>query len=667
MGNTCTKEESAATAPEIKNARASRAFKSGNFSGWAYGAPGNGPDDDDLVSTNSHVSTSPELSRLIQRMRAGKPITRQEANHVAELQMLCTPYLDALHSTEDTAATHYISPATNAPFRAQSRVSMLECIEIPVDGSFSYNGELPSQQSNNAPAAVPNKGGWKTTHVQSNASYGGGVAKPRSKSLLSVSDALPVESEKAFPAIRLNDNSASLSANSLRLFTQVGPRPSKLYMNSSTLIQSVESASVTDSASITAVQITDPAFLKLIEESNRAVKRRWLLYRCWSSVMDRESTGLETSFVELLHQAGARIIGTARVDLFTNLVARKNLFMDAMLKLFEQGLDNVDSVYLLHQIGARHVAYGLTRQDYEAYMGPFVRTVVACAHPSTMDGVVRHLLREFWQSATRMMMEGAVEQQGSQSMKHAPKSSPFALLFTDIEGSTGLWEGQPAMMETAVDQHHRLMRDLIQEHNGYEVKTIGDSFMIAFKSLADAVTFALRTQLEFLRASVEGLVVDGTTTEASGPGNLWNNAALRVRIGLNWCTDATPKFDNVYKRYDFYGNDVNTCARVQDAACGGQILVSESTLQAINALGPELEIQSSTFGGMTSLSGVMAAGGSKTRAQASLRDVLGSSLHMEGADLKGLSEPVTLHSIFPKVLAGRIYGRRKKDIFASHE
>ena len=548
-------------------------------------------------------------------MRAGKSLTQPEAAIVTEIFMLAPPYVEAVEGQagDPTGCTVIaVTPRSVSPGAAS--YSLLEYASSTTADS---NGDLPYG------AAQPSTGQC-----------------PRN-----------TFSKRAAAESGLERGQQSVTDISLRIANR-GPRPSNY------------SVVTGETTSIATIQITDPAFLKLIEESNRAVKRRWLLYRCWSSVMDRESTGLETSFVELLHQAGARIIGTARVDLFTNLVARKNLFMDAMLKLFEQGLDNVDSVYLLHQIGARHVAYGLTRQDYEAYMGPFVRTVVACAHPSTMDGVVRHLLREFWQSATRMMMEGAVEQQGSQSMKHAPKSSPFALLFTDIEGSTGLWEDQPAMMETAVDQHHRLMRDLIQEHNGYEVKTIGDSFMIAFKSLADAVTFALRTQLEFLRAPVEGLVVDGTTTEASGPGNLWNNAALRVRIGLNWCTDATPKFDNVYKRYDFYGNDVNTCARVQDAACGGQILVSESTLQAINALGPELEIQSSTFGGMTSLSGVMAAGGSKTRAQASLRDVLGSSLHMEGADLKGLSEPVTLHSIFPKVLAGRIYGRRKKNVFA---
>ena len=402
----------------------------------------------------------------------------------------------------------------------------------------------------------------------------------------------------------------------------------------------------------------DPQLQRLIAESIKTVKRNWLMQRCWATIVDRENTGLEVSFVKLLHVAGSRIVGMERFDLFANLVERRQLFMDMMTQLFQTGLDATSSVYMLHQLGARHVAYGLTRQDYEAYTGPFVRTVVACARPGTVTPLVRSLMRKFWQRATEMMLEGAAQSRGSLSLKQAPKGAPFAIVFTDIEGSTSLWENQPVAMEMAVDEHHKLVRDLIHDHNGYEVKTIGDSFMIAFKGLADAVTMALRLQVELLRASIEGLVIDGDRCEASGPPEVWNPSAVRVRVGVHWCTDATPKFDVVYKRYDYYGNDVNIASRVQDAACGGQVLVSEATLSALQQLGEDLEARTEHCGRM-----VDRIHSKSAHNKASLNDVLQTSTYMADAELKGVSEPITLHSLYPKVLEGRVYGKRKKDVF----
>eukprot|EP00658_Telonema_sp_P-2_P015255 TRINITY_DN15866_c0_g1_i1.p1 TRINITY_DN15866_c0_g1~~TRINITY_DN15866_c0_g1_i1.p1 ORF type:complete len:155 (+),score=28.78 TRINITY_DN15866_c0_g1_i1:110-574(+) len=121
-------------------------------------------------------------------------------------------------------------------------------------------------------------------------------------------------------------------------------------------------------------------------------------------IRDRD-TGLETSFVELLHIEGGKVIGTERYDLFTNLVARRRMFMDMMTKLFEVGLKDSEAIHLLRELGARHVSYGLTKEDYVAYTDPFVITVEACARSSTINPLVKHLLREFWQRATSIMLE----------------------------------------------------------------------------------------------------------------------------------------------------------------------------------------------------------------------------------------------------------------------
>eukprot|EP00667_Euglena_gracilis_P002849 EG_transcript_2857 len=77
---------------------------------------------------------------------------------------------------------------------------------------------------------------------------------------------------------------------------------------------------------------------------------------------------------------------------------------------------------------------------------------------------------------------------GQRNNRSAPKdpSQPFCVLFTDIQSSTTLWASIPDVMAGALDTHHRLIRRLIARHQCYEVKTIGDSFMCATKSPAQA-------------------------------------------------------------------------------------------------------------------------------------------------------------------------------------
>src|SRR5512134_815047 len=72
------------------------------------------------------------------------------------------------------------------------------------------------------------------------------------------------------------------------------------------------------------------------------------------------------------------------------------------------------------------------------------------------------------------------------------------LLFTDIEGSTRLWETQEAAMQTALARHDELLRYLIQSHHGQVFKTVGDAFCAAFATAVDAVAAALEAQRALL-------------------------------------------------------------------------------------------------------------------------------------------------------------------------
>src|SRR3989442_2990229 len=68
------------------------------------------------------------------------------------------------------------------------------------------------------------------------------------------------------------------------------------------------------------------------------------------------------------------------------------------------------------------------------------------------------------------------------------------LLFTDIEGSTRLWEAHAAAMRAALARHDALLRHCIRDHHGHVFKTGGDAFCAAFHTASDAFAAALDAQ-----------------------------------------------------------------------------------------------------------------------------------------------------------------------------
>jgi class 3 adenylate cyclase len=68
------------------------------------------------------------------------------------------------------------------------------------------------------------------------------------------------------------------------------------------------------------------------------------------------------------------------------------------------------------------------------------------------------------------------------------------LLFTDIEGSTRLWEANPAAMRAALERHDALVRHCVDDHDGHVFKTGGDAFCAAFHTASDAFAAALDAQ-----------------------------------------------------------------------------------------------------------------------------------------------------------------------------
>ena len=130
-------------------------------------------------------------------------------------------------------------------------------------------------------------------------------------------------------------------------------------------------------------------------------------------------------------------------------------------------------------------------------------------------------------------------------------------LFTDIEGSTKLWEKSPRGMQVALTRHDALLWEAIEGHGGFVFKTVGDAFCAVFPTALGALESALAAQRTLY-------------SEAWGD----EIGALRARMALH--TGTTHERDG-----DYFGPPVNRVARLLSAGHGGQVLLSSSTQQLV--------------------------------------------------------------------------------------
>jgi predicted ATPase/class 3 adenylate cyclase len=131
-------------------------------------------------------------------------------------------------------------------------------------------------------------------------------------------------------------------------------------------------------------------------------------------------------------------------------------------------------------------------------------------------------------------------------------------LFTDVEGSTRLWEFFPTEMQAALERHDEILRSVIESSGGYVFSTAGDAFAAAFARAGDAFAAAADAQ-RLLHAE-------------SWP----DPATLRVRMGMH--TGEAQERDG-----DYFGSTLNRAARIMSAGHGGQILVSSVTAGLVDS------------------------------------------------------------------------------------
>jgi class 3 adenylate cyclase len=144
---------------------------------------------------------------------------------------------------------------------------------------------------------------------------------------------------------------------------------------------------------------------------------------------------------------------------------------------------------------------------------------------------------------------------------HAAPDGTVTIMFSDIEGSTEKTDrlGDKAWMEV-LREHNTIVREQIAARAGFEVKSEGDGFMVAFGSARRALECAIELQRAMARRNESG------------------EEPIRVRIGLH--TGEAIKEGDPDGRADFFGKNVILAARIVGQAKGGEVLAS-SVLKAL--------------------------------------------------------------------------------------
>jgi len=143
-----------------------------------------------------------------------------------------------------------------------------------------------------------------------------------------------------------------------------------------------------------------------------------------------------------------------------------------------------------------------------------------------------------------------------------PKTHLATFLFTDIEGSTKLWESVPEKMKAALARHHEILQEAISSNRGDIFQIVGDAFCAVFPTASSAISAALTAQRALHQEQ-------------------WDTPSpIRVRMGIH--TGAAERTSNDSPTGGYASNHtLNRVARILSAGHGGQILLSLVTKELV--------------------------------------------------------------------------------------
>jgi len=175
---------------------------------------------------------------------------------------------------------------------------------------------------------------------------------------------------------------------------------------------------------------------------------------------------------------------------------------------------------------------------------------------------VLQMLKEFF-------AEDGSKAQAQRSAPAEPSAAVRTVLFTDLVGHTAMMSRLGDERGRAVlREHEAITRDVLKQHAGTEIKTMGDGFMASFASVTKAVECAIALQRAFAERNTN-LPSPAHGRGTSAAGGLGEGEPLNVRVGLN-------AGEPIEEEGDLFGATVILASRIAARAGGGEILVADT-------------------------------------------------------------------------------------------
>jgi adenylate cyclase len=135
-----------------------------------------------------------------------------------------------------------------------------------------------------------------------------------------------------------------------------------------------------------------------------------------------------------------------------------------------------------------------------------------------------------------------------------------AIMFTDMVGYSALAQRDEALALELLEEHRRIVREIVARFHGTEIKTIGDAFLLQFRSALEAVQCAVEIQRAFAKRNHD----------------VPSERRVELRIGIHLG-------DVVHRDGDVYGDGVNIASRIEPLAAPGGVCISEDVERQVRS------------------------------------------------------------------------------------
>ena len=209
-------------------------------------------------------------------------------------------------------------------------------------------------------------------------------------------------------------------------------------------------------------------------------------------------------------------------------------------------------------------------------------------------------------------------------------------------------------MRASISIHNSVMRRQLRQVGGYEVKTEGDAFMVAFPTVTSALYWCFQVQKQLLDAPWPNEIVDSENgkelLDAEGK-RIYRG--LSVRMGMHYGQPVC-ETDPITRRMDYFGPMVNRASRISGEADGGQITVSADFVAEIRRI---LDVYLTSRDPSALFDDPEMA--RKTHLEINRLSDQGFEIKELGErKLKGLENPEFVYLMYPTQLSGRLTAKR---------